>query len=260
MRLYLEIARRGFRRYATYRAATLAGLFTNTMFGFLRGYVLLAIFRFRDVAGGFDATDTITYAWATQGLIMMVWVWGWEEVAERVREGHIATDLLRPVDLQAYWLAHDIGRASFHLLFRGLPPFIVGSFFFDLRLPEHTVTVLLLVVSTYLAVALSFAYKFILNLTAFWLLDIRGVSTWGGLVMNLMSGFIVPIVFFPGWAEGLARALPWAGMVQTPIEVFLEKPGALTGIALQAAWTVALLAVGRLMMAAGTRKLVIQGG
>ena len=33
----------GFRRYATYRQATVAGAFTNTVFGFLRCYVLLAV-------------------------------------------------------------------------------------------------------------------------------------------------------------------------------------------------------------------------
>ncbi|MBV9255191.1 MAG: ABC transporter permease, partial [Actinobacteria bacterium] len=35
MRLYWEVARRGFRRYATYRAATVAGVFTNSVFGLI---------------------------------------------------------------------------------------------------------------------------------------------------------------------------------------------------------------------------------
>ena len=36
------LARAGFRRYSTYRQATVAAAFTNTVFGFLRCYVLLA--------------------------------------------------------------------------------------------------------------------------------------------------------------------------------------------------------------------------
>ena len=45
----------GFRRYATYRQATIAGSFTNIVFGFLRCYVLLAVAAgapgFGDVVG-----------------------------------------------------------------------------------------------------------------------------------------------------------------------------------------------------------------
>jgi len=43
--VYWELARVGYRRYATYRGATIAGVFTNTVFGFLRAYVLIALSR-----------------------------------------------------------------------------------------------------------------------------------------------------------------------------------------------------------------------
>ena len=52
---YWEIARRGYRRYAAYPGATWAGVFTNTFFGFLIAYVLLAVFEQRDDVGGYDA-------------------------------------------------------------------------------------------------------------------------------------------------------------------------------------------------------------
>jgi len=39
--------RRGYARYAAYPAATVAGIFTNSIFGFMKGYVLLAV-----LAGG----------------------------------------------------------------------------------------------------------------------------------------------------------------------------------------------------------------
>jgi ABC-2 type transport system permease protein len=40
---YRALVGAGFRRYATYRQATVAGAVTNTVFGFLRCYVLLAV-------------------------------------------------------------------------------------------------------------------------------------------------------------------------------------------------------------------------
>lgn len=41
-RLYVAVAAGGFRRYATYRAATAAGVFTNTVFGLILVYTYLA--------------------------------------------------------------------------------------------------------------------------------------------------------------------------------------------------------------------------
>lgn len=259
-RLFYEVARRGFSRYATYRAATVAGLFTNTVFGFMRCYVLLAMFAARSDIGGFDRRDVVTYAWATQALIMTVFMWGWADVAMRIRDGAIVTDLHRPMDLQSYWLAEDLGRAAFHLLARGLPPVVVGAIAFGLRMPARPGTWLAVILSVFLAVVVSFGVRFLSNCAAFWMLDHRGATMITGIMANLLSGFIIPITFFPGWLATLARALPFASIVQIPIEVFLEKPGSLSMIPLQAMWAFVLFAAGRAAFAAGTRKLVIQGG
>src|SRR5258708_32463100 len=126
MRLDFELPRRGYRRYAAYPAATFAGMFTNTIFGFLQAYILLAVFRHRTHIGGYDAADAVTYAWLAQALIMTVYIFGWYELALRIRDGSIATDLARPLSPLRYWLAFDLGRAPYHFLFRGVPPVVVG--------------------------------------------------------------------------------------------------------------------------------------
>ena len=263
MRLYWEVARRGFRRYATYRGATIGGLFTNTVFGFMRGYVLIALLEARPGAGGYDTKDGLTYVWLTQGLIMTVGVWGWREVTERVRTGAIATDLSRPYDFQAWHLAQYYGRGAFHALARGVPPFLVGALVFDLRLPEHPGTWGLFVLSTVFATTISFALSFIVNLSSFWLLDDRGVQMVFGLCAGFLSGFTVPLVLFPDWLRDATLLLPFAAFIQAPIDVFLEKPSigsVWTVLALQAFWAGVTLALGQLVLRAGTRKLVIQGG
>jgi len=74
--LYVAIATRGFRRYSTYRAATLAGIFTNCVFGVIYSYAYLALWDQRPDAGGYDATDAVTYVWIGQALLMTVAMWG----------------------------------------------------------------------------------------------------------------------------------------------------------------------------------------
>jgi ABC-2 type transport system permease protein len=263
LRLGFEVARRGYRRYAAYPGATWAGVFTNTFFGFLIAYTLLAVFEQRDAVGDYDARDAVTYTWLAQGMLMTIYLWGWFEVALRVRSGDVATDLQRPLDFQGYWLAQDLGRAAYHALFRGVPPFVLGALVFDVLVPGNPLVWLAFLASVMLAVVTSFAFRFLFNLAAFWLLDYRGAGVLAMVASTFFSGQIVPIAFFPHWLAVLAWALPFAAMVQAPIEIWLghaEGLELLGLIALQAFWAGALLLVGRAVLAAGMRKLVIQGG
>src|SRR5213080_4457223 len=194
MRLDWEIAKRGWRRYAAYPWATAAGVFTNTIFGFIQAYILLAVYRHRTHVGGYDAGDAVTYVWLAQALIMTVYIFGWTDFALRIRDGWIATDLSRPLDPQRYWLAFDLGRAPFHFLSRGVLPFIVGALVFQLHYPSP-LDGMLFVLSLGLAVVVSLAYRFLYNLPAFWILDIRGVLMISLTVSLFFSGMIVPIAY-----------------------------------------------------------------
>ena len=258
MRVDWEIAKRGWRRYAAYPLATVAGVFTNTIFGFLQAYILLAVYSHRTDVGGYDAHDAVTYVWLVQALLATIYIFGWQELANRIRDGSIATDLSRPINPQRYWLAFDLGRAPYHFLFRGVAPFLVGALIFDFHYatPWHVV---LFVVSLVLAVVVSLAFRFLYNLPAFWLLDIRGVVILTLTFSLFFSGMIMPLAFFPAWLRDLARALPFASMLQTPIDAWLGKAH-WWELVLQVVWGLVLLALGRLVLARATRKLVVQGG
>jgi ABC-2 type transport system permease protein len=265
LRLGFELARRGYGRYAAYPGATWAGVFTNSFFGFLIAYVMLAVYERRDDVGGYDVAEALTYVWLAQGLLSVVASFGpsWYELGLRVRSGDIAVDLHRPLDLQAAGLAQDFGRAAYQLLFRAAPPFLLGALVFDLTAPTDPVRWLAFALSVALAVVVSFGFRFVFNLLSFWLLDFRGPYVIALAVSNVLSGLAIPLVFFPGPLRDVLRALPFAGMLQTPIDVYLgeELGGSTVGsLALQATWALALILLGRAVLAAGTRKLVVQGG
>ena len=133
---------------------------------------------------------------------------------------------------------------------------------FHLRYPSP-LDLVAFVVSVALAVVVSLGFRFLYNSAAFWLTDIRGVVTLSLTVSLFFSGMVLPLTFFPAWLRTIAHALPFASIMQTPIDVWLGKHhGAeLLGIlALQAVWAIALLALGRVSLRLGTKKLVIQGG
>lgn len=265
MRLDWELARRGYRRYAAYPGATAAGLFTNIFFGLLIAYILLAVYDQRVEVGGYDVRDALAYVWLAQGLLSIVASFGpsWTELALRVRSGDVATDLHRPVDLQRAFFAQDVGRAAYQALWRAVPQFLLGAILFDVTIPADALRWLVFGLSVCVAVVVSFAVRFLVNLTAFWLLDYRGPALLVLTVAHLLSGLIVPLSFFPEPFGDIARSLPFAAMLQAPIDIYVGEPlgGSVAGVlALQLAWAATLLLAGRVVLAAGTRKLVVQGG
>lgn len=266
MRLYAVVAAGGFRRHATYRTATAAGVFTNTVFGFIVAYTYTALWDQRPQLGGYDLSQALTYVWLGQALLMTCAMMGGgfeDELMERIRTGDIAIDLYRPADLQLWWLASDVGRAAFHLLGRGILPMALGALAFDLALPGNPLTWLAFLLSVFLGVVVSFAVRFLVALSAFWLMDGAGVGQIAFLVGLFFSGMLLPLTLFPGLLGEIARALPWSSLLQVPADVFLGRHtgwGLLGAFAFQAGWALALLALGRLVQSVATRRVVVQGG
>ena len=256
----------GFRRYSTYRQATIAGAFTNIIFGFLRCYVLLAVAA-GAVGGrpaGYDREQLATYVWVGQGLLNVVAFWGWTDLADRIRTGDVVSDLLRPVSPVANYLAQDLGRAGYGMLTRFLAPLLVGTFFFPLHLPARWATTPLFALSVLFAVIASFGCRYLVNATGFWLHNARGPLLFWGLAAGVLSGLYFPLRLLPtGLAITLWVATPLPSLLQTPLDVLVERdpPPLQAGlVALQAVWAAALLAACYVVQRRAERKLVVHGG
>ncbi|GAA1533832.1 ABC-2 family transporter protein [Streptomyces albidochromogenes] len=266
MRVYAVVAAGGFRRYATYRVATVAGVFTNTVFGFIVAYTYTALWDERPQLGGYDLSQAVTYVWIGQALLMTTAMMGGgfeNELMERIRTGDIAIDLYRPADLQFFWLASDVGRAAFHLLGRGVVPMALGALAFDLALPADPLVWVAFLFAVALGVVVSFAVRFLVALSAFWLLDGAGVAQITWLVGLFFSGMVLPLTLFPGALGALAQVLPWSALLQIPADVLLGEHtgwGLVQAYGFQLGWAAVLLTAGRLLQSAATRRVVVQGG
>jgi ABC-2 type transport system permease protein len=264
-RTFVALVSAGFRRFSTYRQAALAGAFTNTVFGFLRCFVILAVAHGSgNRAAGYDSAQLVTYIWVSQGLIATVGVWGDSALSERIRTGDVVADLLRPVSPVVSYLATDLGRAGFAVLTRFVAPVLVGAFAFDLYVPRHLLTYPLFAVAVLLATVVSFACRYVVNATAYWLLDARGPLLAWMLVSNVLSGLYFPLAFLPGWLElALWWATPFPYLLQAPVDVLVERHSLAGSVGLVAggvAWSGLCLAGAWYVQKRGERRMVIQGG
>jgi ABC-2 type transport system permease protein len=263
--VYWAIAVRSFRRFSTYRIATVSGAFTNSVFGFILCGVYLTLWHERPGLGGYDVNDALTFVWLQQGLLLPIGIFGASttiELGERVRSGEIAVDLYRPTHLLLWWLSMDMGRAMFQLIVRGGIPLLVGALVFDLNFPSGVVAWLAVAVGLVLAVVVSFGIRYLVALSAFWITDSRGMEAAAMMLSLFFSGTILPLVVFPGWFGELARATPWAGTLQVPIDIWLGRnPNGIGGALLfQIGWILVLFLAGQLLTQLAMRKVVVQGG
>jgi viologen exporter family transport system permease protein len=266
--MYAALAAAEFRRYATYRQALIAAMFTNSVFGFLRCFVLLAVAAGAGAAGGlgagYDPERLATYVWIGQGLLGTINIWGPPELADRIRSGEVVADLLRPIDPVWQYLAADLGRAGFAALTRLIGPVLVGALAFQLYYPARPVTYPLFVVSVTLATVVCFACRYLVNATAYWLLDSRGAQiTWVAASATL-SGLAFPLAFLPApVTAALYLATPFPYLIQVPADVLIERrslPVTMAMVGGQIAWAVIMLTIARTVQRRAERRLVIQGG
>ena len=111
-RVYWRLLVAGFRRQSAYRLAALGGLVANLTVGLLKVAILFATVR---AAGGqlhgYTTASMSTYVWLSQGMLGAINMDGRTDLALRVKDGQVAVDFLRPVDLQAATLADGKGVA-----------------------------------------------------------------------------------------------------------------------------------------------------
>jgi ABC-2 type transport system permease protein len=263
-RVYWRLLVAGFRRQSAYRLAALGGLVANLTFGLLKVAILFATVR---AAGGtlhgYDTESMSTYVWLSQGMLGSVNLTGRTDLALRVKDGQVAVDFLRPVDLQASTLATEAGMSLFALIPRGLPSVLLGAVTVGIAMPTSPVFYLLGTVSVMLGIVISAGTVYLIAVLGFWLIETRGLQILYMLASGLLGGLYVPIALFPQWLRIMATATPFPSMMMYPIDVLSGFGGAGRAAVLvlaQVAWLAVMAATGQLLTRAGRRHLEVQGG
>jgi ABC-2 type transport system permease protein len=264
VRVYWRLLVAGFRRQSAYRLAALGGLVANMAFGLLKVAILFATVR---AAGGklhgYDIAAMSTYVWLSQGLLGSVNLNGRTDLALRVKDGQVAVDFLRPVDLQAATIATEAGMSLFALLPRGLPSVLLGAATVGIALPASPVFYVLGTVSVLLGIVISAATVYLIAVAGFWLVETRGLQILYMLASGFLGGLYVPIALFPRWLRIAAQATPFPSVMMYPIDVLSGLGGAGRAawlVLVQLAWLAGVTVFGQVLTRAGRRRLEVQGG
>jgi ABC-2 type transport system permease protein len=268
---YVAILSARFRMLLQYRAAAIAGLWTQIFFGL----VLIMIYEAFYLSSTADVQpltmpQVATYVWLGQALFAMQPWSGDPEIRAMVRSGAVAYELCRPIDLYALWFARSFAWRTAPTMLRAGPMVVFAIAVLPaIGLPEWQLvppapaSALAFAATLLGALALSCAFTTLLHIFLMWTISGEGAVMMMSALVALCSGMLVPLPLFPDWARAVLVQLPFAALADLPYRVFtgaIPATDVATVLARQLGWTIALIAFGRWLLSRGVRRLVVQGG
>jgi ABC-2 type transport system permease protein len=248
----------------TYRFEVLTGVATRLVVLATAVYLWRAAFSGVGEASGTTEDEMVRYAImsAAVGPVLASRVAG--KVHERVRTGDISLDLLRPIAMPAKWLAEDIGESVVAGLLLSLPLVVFGTLLFGPALPAGPAAALLFPISVALGYGVSWLISALCALIPLWALEIGNLGHAKDAVLRILSGSLVPLWFFPEWAQDVSKFLPFQYTYQAPLAIFIGKDlragQVAQGFLAQAVWILILGAIFAWGWSRGRRRLMTQGG
>jgi ABC-2 type transport system permease protein len=222
-----------------------------------------AVYQSRTTIAGLEAQQTITYIILTQLLapLSMGSVTFW--LGRFIRDGSIATELVRPFDLQIRLYVEQWASIVGVLVQQALPIGLLAALVFGFRLPTDPAIWAVFVVSYGLGMTIIFLTDWLIGSLGFFTTEIWGLGVLRNGVFLFFSGALIPLVMLPAGLRSVAYALPFGQVVYQPISLLAgiaPLQDAPRIILVQLGWTVALTGAARLAYLASVRRVTIQGG
>jgi ABC-2 type transport system permease protein len=185
-----------------------------------------------------------------------------QALATKVKEGAIAIDLIRPFPLKWYLFYQQLSENMFNVVFVGIPVTVMSLLLWSMCMPG-IMEVFFGMVSMVLAVFLTFSFQYAVGLLVFWLKDVTYTKMITGGIVELFSGSMIPLWFYPEVFRRVCMFLPFRFMVFEPISVFLGNyglAGCIWVVCIQLFWIIVLNILGGLIWEKIQNAITVQGG
>ncbi len=267
MKQYLSFFRMRLVAGLQYRAAALAGMSTQFVWGTLEVLVYRAFWLESPEKFPMGMEALASYIWLQQAFLAFFSLWQWEApLMDAVQSGDIAYELTRPTDLYGMWMARSMALRLSRAALRCWPILLVAAFIpapYGLRLPASLAAFGLFLVSMALMLTVVCALVLVIYALGFTMESTRGVRWLALSAADLLGGAVVPLPFLPEPLRTFAALSPFGAMQNVPLRIYsgdLAGGDLAAAMGLQAFWCVFLIALGARMTRSGVRRTVVAGG
>lgn len=263
MSAYIDFIRIRFLMMLAYRVNYYSGIVIYAINIGAYYFLWQAIYGDKESLAGFTVAQMTTYvavSWMARAFYFNNLD---REIANEIRDGSVAVQLIRPYSYLFVKMMQGFGEGLFRMLLFMVPGMIIVCLLFPVKLPTDFTTWLIYLVMLFFSFLINSQINILTGLFAFFVENNEGMMRMKRVMVDLFSGVVVPIAFFPGWLSGIMQWLPFQAITYLPSSVFTGRTPSneIAGVlGLQVIWFVGLLLPIWLVWRAARRRLFVQGG
>ena len=245
IRPYLPFTRNVFQRLISYKANAILFMFGDFLMLAVTYYLWKAIYgsTIETVLNGFTFNEMIIYLFISFLTSVMISV---------------------DINYEKRMFFQGLGNVLYNFVIIFIIAFSVTTFLFYKFFGYISILrIFIYFISIILGIIINFYFSYIFGLISFKITNMWGLSQIMQAIINLLSGTLIPIAFFPKWAQVINNFLPFSSAIYTPSMIYLGKINGmdiLFALGLQLFWAIILMIVGKKMWKCLITSLTILGG
>lgn len=264
MKKYLMIIRNSFMAGIIYRFHFFFNSFSNVFYITVIYFLWRAIYKGSgDSLNEMTFNQTFLYLALAISIFCLFKTWTEWNMSYEVIEGTIVIHLTKPLDLQFLYMCQALGYVLCNFIAITLPALFIIIFIFQ----PGVITVsnlMLFLLPMVLAFFISFNIDYIIGLTSFYTESIWGIGIMKDTFVLLLSGAIIPIIFFPETLRKIVEFLPFQAIYHIPLTILISKDLSmyeyLRFLGIQSFWAMALFALNRFYYSKAIKVITVSGG
>lgn len=262
MRVYLAYFILAFRNNTVYRIQYLMGLVNTCLQIFISCMIWRALYSDIDNVKGITYAVVVTNFIISQGLGNAFSTNDFA-IQHKLWDGSIAMDLLKPIDMQLVIIMQNLGNIMFNLITNFLPALMISIIIFPVMPPNGIMNFLFFLISIVLGFLILGAVSNIVQMSAFWIMNVWSVSTIKNVLIGVLAGSSLPLWFMPGFMMKIIEFTPFDSIYYMPIRIYLGQNSwndIMYCYMKQILWFIILFIIGQIMWTKGKKRVVVQGG
>lgn len=267
MKKYLSFFRVRFSMGIQYRAAAIAGVVTQFLWGGMELLAYWAFYQAQPEAFPMTYSATACYVWLNQALFALFTAWVMEsEIFDSILNGNIAYELCRPIHIYDMWFARSAANRFAKATLRCFPILILAALLpkpYGLSAPASFGCFALFFITLTLGFFVTVAFTMLIYVATCYTISPLGLKVMISSTVELFAGSVIPLPFFPYKIQRILELLPFASMQNVPFRIYsgsMSSGEMIQAIILQVFWLVVLIVIGRSLSIHEETKVSVQGG
>ena len=267
MRTFAKLYKVNLLEELNYKSVFISGIICQFAFAIIY-IVLYRAFYESGIPQNFDIYQMSSYVCLNQAFFAMFIYHDINKtkITQKILNGDVCYQLLKPINLYDYWFGENISRGMSMATLRCMPIIAVALLLpkgYGLMLPNSFATFALFLLALILGCVLINAVKMFAYICVLYTMDNKGVFALFISICSLLAGSVIPIPMMPDGLQKILNFMPFRYASDLTFRIYIGNIGLTDGliqIGIQVVWIIALVIIGRLILTAKSKKLVVQGG